>query len=92
MYENGKLVDRCFVCGRSGHPTKDCKAPGGGADPKKDEVWNAYKEIAAQKKKENGSGNKGDGKGGKRKGKGKGKDKDGQGKGGGKVNHKVNHR
>ena len=52
MYENGKLVDRCFVCGRSGHPTKECTAPGGGADPKKDEVWNAYKELKANKKKE----------------------------------------
>ena len=49
MYENGKLVDRCFVCGRSGHPTKECTSPGGGADPKKDEVWNAYKELKAKK-------------------------------------------
>ena len=85
MYENGKLVDRCFVCGRSGHPTKDCKAPGGGADPKKDEVWKAYKELAAQKRKESGGDGNTDAKG-KRKGKGKGKkgkDK-GQDKGAGK--------
>ena len=83
MYENGELVDRCFVCGRSGHPTKECKAPGGGADPKKDEVWKVYKELAAKKKQES-NGNKEGAKGEKTKGKGRGKGKDAQEKGGGK--------
>ena len=33
--ENGKLVDRCFVCGRSGHPTKGVQSTRRRCGPKK---------------------------------------------------------
>jgi len=80
---------RCLTCGRMNHLSKECTAPGGGADPKKQEVWTAYtqrkdkyypaykeakaKEKAGGKGKSTGKG-KGDGKG-KSAGKGKGKGK-----------------
>ena len=38
--------------GEVGHPTKECTAPGGGADPKKEELWNAYKKLKIKKKQE----------------------------------------
>ena len=34
---------RCVTCGRKNHLSKECTAPGGGADPNKLTVWDAYK-------------------------------------------------
>ena len=66
---------RCFNCGEDGHGTNLCTAPGGGKDPKKIEVWDAYKERRAKALETKGSekGKKGGGKGDKGKGKKGGK-------------------
>ena len=76
---------RCFICKSSEHGSKECKCPGGGADPQKDKHWEEYR---ARKLKagdnpfdkhppgDAGEGQKGKGKGkSKSKGKRKGKDK-----------------
>ena len=71
--------NRCVICGETNHTSRECKAPGGGADPKRDESWAEYRTrrdvaVAAGKMPPP----KGKGKsGGKqsRKGKGKGKGK-----------------
>ena len=62
---------KCFICGVTDHTSKECVAPGGQKDPKKDEHWAAYK-----KKKDENSTDKGKGKS-----KGKGKKGDSKGKG-----------
>ena len=62
---------KCFICGVIDHTTKECVAPGGQKDPKKDEHWAAYK-----KRKDENSTDKGKGKS-----KGKGKKGDSKGKG-----------
>ena len=59
---------RCFTCGRKNHLSKECTAPGGGADPNREAVWADHR-----KRKEAGSLSKG---------RSKGKDKGGKGKGG----------
>ena len=41
--KDGNQVLRCVVCGRTGHASKDCKAPGGGADPDKEKHWAEYR-------------------------------------------------
>ena len=43
----GELVHRCTICGKTDHMIKDCTAPGGDRDPKKEEHWNEYKECKA---------------------------------------------
>ena len=35
--------NRCIICGDKNHMSKECKAPGGGADPKKEESWAEYR-------------------------------------------------
>ena len=40
--DNGSLVRRCIICGRTSHTSKVCTCPGGSRDPKKTEVWKAY--------------------------------------------------
>ncbi|MDA8583042.1 hypothetical protein N9L68_02390 [bacterium] len=35
--------NRCLLCGDKEHNIKDCKAPGGGADPNKETVWAEYR-------------------------------------------------
>ena len=78
---------RCFICKSSEHGSKECKCPGGGADPQKDKQWEEYR---ARKLKagdnpfdkhphgDTGKGQKGKGNGksnGKSKGNRNGKDK-----------------
>ena len=40
----GNLVDRCTLCGGSGHKCAECVALGGGKDPQMDIVAEAYSE------------------------------------------------
>ena len=65
---------RCFICGLADHTSKECEAPGGQKDPKKDEHWAEYK----KRKDENSTTDKGKG---KSKGKGDSKGKKGDSKG-----------
>ena len=78
---------RCITCGKSDHTSKDCKAPGGQKDPKRDEVWAEYRKRKEQNAPAKGE-TKGKGKGGA-KGKGKGQSK---GKKGDKDDTKPNAR
>ena len=39
---------RCITCGASDHSSKDCKAPGGGADPNREAVWSEYRKRKEQ--------------------------------------------
>ena len=87
LYDGDVLVNRCITCGKPGHVTKDCRAPGGGADPKREEVWKAYRErreAAAKANEEKGAGGK------ETQPKGKGYGGRGQGKAKGKAQGKVN--
>ena len=68
---------RCFICGDKDHNASQCEAPGGKADPKRDEHWSSYKKLKQERMPNMGKG-KGDTKG---KGKGDGK-KGGKGDGG----------
>ena len=49
--ETGELVDRCIYCGKNGQMGEKCTNPGGGADPKRQEVWRQYnlRKFEAQK-------------------------------------------
>ena len=40
----GNIVDRCTLCGALRHKWADCIAPGGGKDPQKNKVAEAYSE------------------------------------------------
>ena len=83
--------ERCFTCGAKTHRGKECKAPGGGADPDREKAWETYRkrkaEAAAAGKTGAGKGSEkpeGKGKGGAKSGKGKGK---GSGEQPGAKNH-----
>ena len=39
--------NRCINCGSMGHRGRDCTAPGGGADPDHDTVWDSYRQRKA---------------------------------------------
>ena len=60
---------RCYICGVKGHNTGECTAPGGGADPKNKEHWDAYRLRRGQASSER-KGDKGKNKKGKKSGKG----------------------
>ena len=45
---------RCYICGVKGHGTNQCSAPGGGADPKRDEHWTAYRQRRDKAQNEHG--------------------------------------
>jgi hypothetical protein len=49
--------DRCITCGFKDHRGKECKAPGGGADPDREKAWDAYR----MRREEAGAGGKGSG-------------------------------
>ena len=50
---------RCYICGVKGHGTNQCTAPGGGADPKRDEHWTANRQRRDKAHSEDGKGSKG---------------------------------
>jgi hypothetical protein len=68
--------DRCITCGAKDHRGKDCKAPGGGADPNREAAWEEYRKRKEQAAAAGKAGAKGRGKGHPKGGKGKDKDKD----------------
>ena len=79
----------CFICKSSEHGSKECKCPGGGADPEKDKHWEEYRARRTQAEgagkvgkgaKGGAKGKSGGGGGGKGKGKGKPSGSKGQGK------------
>ena len=35
--------NRCVICGDKTHRSNTCTAPGGGADPNREEAWNTYR-------------------------------------------------
>ena len=43
------LVDKCFVCGKSGHHSSECTAPGGGKDPDHANTWSDYQKMKREK-------------------------------------------
>ena len=45
IHDGDGLVNRCFVCGKTGHHSNECPAPGGGKDPEKAKHWNDYNKI-----------------------------------------------
>ncbi len=75
-------IERCVICGKNGHTSKGCRAPGGQLDPDKEKAWERYRARREEAQPKKGKGEKGKGekgKGGKgtgKKGKGKGKGKD----------------
>ena len=82
---------RCITCGRKNHTAKQCTAPGGGADPNREQVWEEYRKRKAAGYVAKGKGDSAKGKGqGKSDSKGDDKSKgDGRGKGGGKSAAKA---
>lgn len=76
--------NKCITCGSKDHRGNDCEAPGGGADPNRQKVWDEYlaRKQAANKAKEDGSNAKGQGLKGKEgkgaKGRGERREKQGQ--------------
>ena len=79
--DDNKPIQRCIICGSMSHTSKDCTCPGGNKDPKKEEVWQAYrarkeKELAKLGVEDSGGKSKGKGKKGGKGGK-KGKAKEG---------------
>ena len=54
--DRGMIVKRRVACGSPDHTNKECKRPGGAADPNRDQNWAAYKERRAQQPAPAGAG------------------------------------